>query len=121
MNASPADTTICYNGANPAFLLKEINPVGTGVITWVGNGIANPSTGLFDPKVAGVGNHTITLKYEFAECTYTDKTFIHIFEQPTANFSINKDTICINDVAGYITMEMHQREKQAGISMVELL
>ena len=100
VNAAPGDTSICYDGTNTAFLLNsEINPAGSGVITWIGNGITNSSTGLFDPKIAGIGDHTITLKYDYSECTYTDKSYIHIYEQPTANFSINKDTICISDAA----------------------
>ncbi len=100
VNSTPIDTTICYDGTNAAFLLnKEINPAGNGIVTWIGTGITDPATGLFDPKVAGVGNHIVTLKYEFSECTYTDKTNIHIFEQPTANFGISTDTICIKDAA----------------------
>ncbi|MGE5354631.1 MAG: SdrD B-like domain-containing protein [Deltaproteobacteria bacterium] len=100
VNSFPVDTSICFNGSNPAFKLrKDINPAGAGVITWIGNGIVDATTGLFDPKVAGIGNHTITLKYDFSECTYTDKTTIRVLEQPTANFNINKDTVCIKDAA----------------------
>ena len=100
VNSTPIDTSICFDGTNAAFLLnKQISPAGNGIITWIGTGITDPATGLFDPKVAGVGNHIITLKYEFSECTYTDKTNIHIYEQPTGNFGISTDTICIKDAA----------------------
>lgn len=100
VNSTPVDTSICFDGSNAAFLLnKQITPAGNGIVTWIGSGITDPATGLFDPKVAGVGNHIVTLKYEFSECTYTDKTNIHIYEQPTGNFSISTDTICIKDAA----------------------
>ena len=100
VKSTPGDTSICFDGTNGAFLLKyEINPAGSGVISWLGNGITDPATGMFDPVVAGIGDHTITLKYEFAECTFTSKSLIHIYEQPTANFSIGRDTICISDAA----------------------
>jgi subtilisin-like proprotein convertase family protein len=44
---------MCANG--PAISLSAATPGGT----WTGTGITNPTTGTFDPSVAGAGTHTI--------------------------------------------------------------
>jgi gliding motility-associated-like protein len=94
----PADTTICLDGTNPAFILDyEINPAGDGDIRWTGPGIVDADTGLFDPNAAGPGSHTILMRYEYLECVYTDRTYITIYEQPTSDFSIDQSEICIKD------------------------
>lgn len=61
--------TITVNTANP--VINAVNPLclnsapitltANSVGTWSGNGITNASNGTFDPSVAGVGTHTITL------------------------------------------------------------
>ncbi len=96
--ATPGDTSICLDGTNQPFnLTYSITPNDGGVISWSGNGITDTLTGLFDPNVAGIGDHTIVLHYLNNECPYNAKAYIHIFEQPTADFTISGDTICIKD------------------------
>ncbi|MFK8009363.1 MAG: gliding motility-associated C-terminal domain-containing protein [Saprospiraceae bacterium] len=63
--------------------------------TWSGNGIIDGATGLFDPNVAGVGVHDITLGYEENNCFYIDVVTIQIFETPTADFNVDS-LICVN-------------------------
>ncbi|MBD3637732.1 MAG: gliding motility-associated C-terminal domain-containing protein [Crocinitomicaceae bacterium] len=64
---------------------------------WSGNGIINPSTGAFDPIVAGVGNHTIV--YELNNtCGGTIADSIIITVTSTANASwTNPGVICEAD------------------------
>lgn len=45
-----------YCAADPSVILTAVDPGGI----WSGNGITNPSTGAFDPAVAGAGVHTVT-------------------------------------------------------------
>ncbi|HHH54933.1 MAG TPA: hypothetical protein ENK91_14820, partial [Bacteroidetes bacterium] len=96
--ASPADTSICLDGNNQPFNLSySITPNNGGTISWSGNGIVDTLTGLFNPDSAGIGDHTVVLHYLKDECPYSAKAYIHIYEQPTADFDISGDTICIND------------------------
>jgi hypothetical protein len=47
------------------------NFCGSTGINWSGNGIVNPEKGLFDPKVAGTGSHTITFEMGDRILNYT--------------------------------------------------
>jgi gliding motility-associated-like protein len=39
----------------------------------------------------------VILKYYHNECPYYAKAYVHIYEQPTADFSLSNDNICITD------------------------
>jgi gliding motility-associated-like protein len=73
------DTTVC-EAAN-AFNLTA-TPIGG---FWTGNGIINPSTGLFDPPTAGAGLHTEI--YHFAGCTDTVLINVIAFDAGPPNAS----------------------------------
>ncbi|MFK7773241.1 MAG: gliding motility-associated C-terminal domain-containing protein [Saprospiraceae bacterium] len=91
---------ICLTPNSPTFNFTATTSGGnnSGNMTWTGNGIIDGATGLFDPNVAGVGVHDITLGYEESNCFYIDVVTIQIFETPTAEFNVD-DLICVSDNA----------------------
>lgn len=77
----------CENTA--AIILSAVTPGGS----WSGAGIVNTSTGLFDPAVAGPGNHLI--EYEVtsgAGCTATGSVLVEVWEAPVAAISVGSPT-----------------------------
>lgn len=80
------DATITHVGpfcsANAAVTLSAVDPGGT----WSGPGITNTTTGVFDPAVAGPGNHVIT--YSIAGlCGNTDTDTIQVIASPVISFT----------------------------------
>ncbi len=69
---------------------------GTGVETWSGPGVINTSQGIFDPAVAGPGNHSITFSYQQGNCPYSTSIIIIVNEQPTADFTAEQP-VCTDD------------------------
>jgi len=55
-------------------ILSSVTPGGT----WSGTGVTNASTGLFDPAVAGTGNHLITYTLGSGTCSSSSQITIHI-------------------------------------------
>jgi gliding motility-associated-like protein len=74
-----ADTTVC-EAATPFNLTAT--PVGG---YWTGPGIADTTTGLFDPSVAGAGVRTVT--YHFAGCTDVVRVTVIAFDAGLPNAS----------------------------------
>jgi gliding motility-associated-like protein len=70
----------------------EVN-VGTGF--WSGNGIINPITGLFDPKIAGVGIHEIIYQFREKGCNFYDTLLVDVRPQPLAAFDADSP-LCVN-------------------------
>jgi gliding motility-associated-like protein len=70
---------LCANGA-PVTMTAE-TPGGT----WSGNGITNPTTGVFDPTVAGVGTHDVTYTLACGSST------IQVIVGPCAPLSVCRD------------------------------
>jgi gliding motility-associated-like protein len=85
---------ICFD-ANPRQLTQGFdagNSPGQGIYS--GPGIS--PAGIFDPKVAGVGTHTVKFKYiTSAGCSDSTSGTITVWPQPTSNFTISPAT-CIN-------------------------
>lgn len=73
------DTTVC-EAANP-FNLSATPPGGY----WVGNGIADSSSPLFNPGLAGAGIHPVV--YHFAGCTDTVNVNVIAFDAGRPNAS----------------------------------
>ncbi|MFO7880333.1 MAG: gliding motility-associated C-terminal domain-containing protein, partial [Bacteroidales bacterium] len=71
---------VCLN--DTAFPLSAATPGGT----WSGAGITDSNEGIFDPSVAGVGDHTITYEISLGTCGNTGQTTIEVME--TADASI---------------------------------
>ncbi|MEZ4906922.1 MAG: hypothetical protein R2771_04595 [Saprospiraceae bacterium] len=89
--------TICLNSSTGTIQL-EANVTqgdGTGTYTWSGAGV-NSSTGVFDPQVAGVGDHLITMDYEEI-CDTSASFYITVIQEPLAQFAVEDDHICVTD------------------------
>ena len=98
INVTPNDTSICYDGSSTPFQLTyTVDTTAAGVIRWSGNGIVDTLNGIFNPDSAGVGTHTVLLRYMLDDCPYTAKAKIHIYQQPNADFGLSADTICLTD------------------------
>lgn len=67
---------------------------GGGTFVFSGQGVNN---NVFDPVIAGVGTHTITMVYEEAgPCSLTDDFEIQVFGEPMASFELSSTSICSN-------------------------
>ncbi|MGC9331781.1 MAG: gliding motility-associated C-terminal domain-containing protein [Bacteroidales bacterium] len=53
--------------------------------TWSGTGIADATTGSFDPSIAGVGIHTITYTIINGACMNSDQTTVEVIDAPDAS------------------------------------
>src|SRR5688500_2352521 len=83
---------------NPGILCSDSEPVYLEVIgadildsptiTWSGDGIIEPGTGLFDPIVAGPEGKLVIVTVEKDGCIYTDSLTLTIFQSPVAAFEI---------------------------------
>lgn len=87
-NASIVDLE--YTVANPNYLES-----------WVGNGIVNSTNGTFDPALAGVGVHnvTLTLSTPGGGCTGTQSINITIENTPDATLTTTDSVFCSTDAA----------------------
>ncbi len=61
--------------------------------SWSGNGITDASIGVFDPRVAGVGTHTITHTIS-GTCGTTDTEQFVVLPLDTAHIILPNDSIC---------------------------
>lgn len=88
-NITQGDTTICVS--NPAYNYTASSSGGT----WSGTGITNPSTGTFDPSVAGPG--TFTIHYTFSgSCGSQDSVRVTVGSgtTPITTFHYPTDPVC---------------------------
>ena len=93
----PDGASVCISNSS----MIDLDLIGAGVngtIIWNGNGITDKIEGVFDPTVAGVGSHTITVVYEEGNCSYQSATIIEVFDQPTADFFATP-VICMTEEA----------------------
>lgn len=89
---------LCIGAASPVQLVPIIaGGAGTGTGTWSGPGV-DALTGVFNPALAGLGQHKIGYTYEEENCTYEASVTIVIFSEPSADFTAT-DKICITDEA----------------------
>jgi gliding motility-associated-like protein len=68
---------------------------------WVGQGITNTQIGTFDPSVAGVGTHSIslTLSVPGGTCTASQSISITVQTTPDASLTITDSIFCSTDAA----------------------
>jgi gliding motility-associated-like protein len=72
-------------------------PLGASEL-WSGPGITNTATGIFNPAVAGIGSHSISLTIENAAgCAATQTTIINVVTPPDPSISISTNQFCVND------------------------
>ena len=94
---TPFNESICISSSNTIdFELTVDGMIGTGIANWSGSGIIDPSEGIFDPTVAGIGEHTILVFYIDGNCNYQSSTTIEVIDQPSAEFSATPIT-CITE------------------------
>lgn len=74
---------------------------GGGAENWSGPGIIDPANGIFDPAVAGVGNHAISYTYTEGNCSFDASLQIVIHPQPSAAFTADS-LICLTQEATVI-------------------
>lgn len=67
-----------------------------GTYEWIGPGITDAENGIFDPVMAGPGQHQITLIYNEELCFYTEFITIYVYQVPASTFSIANDPICVD-------------------------
>ncbi|MEZ4959242.1 MAG: PKD domain-containing protein [Saprospiraceae bacterium] len=79
---------ICLTSVSPTIPLTASvsNNSGAGILTWSGTGVSG--NGIFDPKLAGAGSHTVTLLFEDGGCVYSESMDIHVFETPVSAFTL---------------------------------
>lgn len=96
---------ICLTSASAVVQLVPVanGSDGSGTYSWSGTGITNATTGAFDPKIAGVGSHTIDVRFNEDYCNYFAQIIIQVLDVPNANFTIN-GPVCTDQVvrASYI-------------------
>lgn len=91
--------TFCLDPANnqSIFLSAAIaNSSGNSAsFSWQGPGVVG---NVFDPAIAGIGEHTIVLNYqEFGPCSLVDSFLINVFPLPNTDFTISASSICLGD------------------------
>lgn len=84
----------CSEGNMPITLAFTASGAVNPALSWSGPGITDILTGIFDPAIAGVGNHPITLALEEAGCNFTAQTLVKV-NAPASIADIN--TVCSGD------------------------
>lgn len=85
---------MCISDQPAAFSYVPINATLTGNgVRDLGNGMAT-----FDPVIAGLGQHSISLDYTDEEgCPYQDFRNIEVHPVPTSDFTISQSSACIGE------------------------
>ncbi|MCB0642245.1 MAG: hypothetical protein KDC44_11420, partial [Phaeodactylibacter sp.] len=69
------DQSLCMEAG--AITLSGFSPLGG---TWAGPGILDPQTGIFEPAVAGGGNHNLQYEYGDGNCLVRDTIQVQVIE-----------------------------------------
>lgn len=87
---------ICVNAASALITQAKNQPAIPGTFSFKGNGIS--TTGIFDPKIAGVGTHTITFVYATPNgvCKDSISNNVTVLPLPLASFDVS-ETACIKN------------------------
>ena len=93
---------ICLDAtAVPVTLNANLTGNTSGTENWTGPGITDNDLGIFDPTIAGPGEHTINYTYQEGNCSYNNSLPITIFAQPTADFTVD-DLICLDQSSSVV-------------------
>lgn len=81
---------ICLDGTQSIINLfaDSDDPTPTGTFEFSGSSAVSP-TGAFDPDQAMIGANTVNVVYTEGTCTYNGSTTINVYEQPTADFTMD--------------------------------
>ncbi|MEO1260420.1 MAG: PKD domain-containing protein [Bacteroidota bacterium] len=85
---------LCFTPDTDSVTLQAIVSDNTGIGSWSGDGIIDPSTGVFDPLMAGVGVHTVTYNYALANCDYEANVQIEVASPPVADAGEDATLTC---------------------------
>jgi hypothetical protein len=90
---------ICLAANSPTVALTAAitGGAGGGTRVWSGPGVATGSD-VFNPNMAGVGTHTISLSYTEGTCTFNSSITIVVNAIPTSTFNATSN-ICITNSA----------------------
>ncbi len=89
--------SFCFGTSPPLQMSAAVNgSSGTGTGIWSGTGVN--ASGMFDPDVAGVGEHLIKYTFEEIGCEFEDSVTINVYQIPVANFLVD-NIICVADAA----------------------
>ncbi|MEL6141733.1 MAG: hypothetical protein AAFU67_08960, partial [Bacteroidota bacterium] len=98
VDLSTIPVSVCLDENTPQIALEAIINGGSGInpdTTWSGPGVVG---NVFDPRLAGVGRHTIQLLYnELGPCEVSESHIIEVFAIPTADFNVSTNDICLGD------------------------
>ncbi len=84
------DKTIC--STHPPFIVEQL-PIG---VTWSGNGITNPSTGLFNPASVAPGTYTVGFTSK-APLTCNDNISITVYQFVASDIANLNTIYCFNN------------------------
>lgn len=73
-----ADLALCLNEG--MYQLTGFSPLAN--YTWTGPGIAGPTSGTFNPALAGVGTHTLTIQTGSGTCFSSDQLSVQVLPLP---------------------------------------
>ena len=90
---TPANYTFCMDTVG--FPIPNFTPITNG--SWTGAGITDSLAGIFNPSIAGVGNHNIIFTYgdTNATCVLYDSINITVIPAPVVNAGMD-DTTCLD-------------------------
>jgi gliding motility-associated-like protein len=90
LNITPIDTICLDNSSSSLFLSAITNPnQSNGIWKWLGPGITDSLNGIFNPGIAGPGNHKIFSVLDQNGCRYFANTTIVVRDNPFSEFSID--------------------------------
>lgn len=94
--AEPGDSQVNDPGqiCSDAEILNLVGTPGGG--TWSGTGIVDPTTGAFDPALAGPG--TFTVNYTFANCVTSSTFDVVVTESVNIALNVTENVVCESEV-----------------------
>ncbi len=103
--------TICLDTfSGPVSISAGVSPPG-GTLTWSGPGITDPGLNVFNPELAGPGDHSVYLHYAIGNCIYNDSISIVVREDcsgcPDVQLQIiAPDVYCfLPDTSGFFNVQ----------------
>jgi len=94
---NPPEIRVCLDAQTDTFRIAATLDSGTGNGSWLfsGAGITDSTLGIFDPRKAGRGVHTIQIEYKESSCVFRNQILIKVRENPLASFEL--DSIICQD------------------------
>jgi len=99
LSAVPVGPICRTDDTEPITLVVNRTPLRDGVFTFTGPGIIDAVNGVFDPKLANIGNNSILVRFTDVDGCIANIVFpvIVVNQTPTSTFSPSQDVICITD------------------------